>query len=297
MFMAASLAFVIAAQFLNALIVLVDKHIVTRTAISSPAVYSFYVGILSAVFLVLAPFGVVGTPDAYTLILSAVMGAAFIASILFLYHALKIAATTDVVPLLAALSTITAFTLGTVLLDETLPRSFLPALGLFVAGTLLVGHFRFNARSFLYVILSAILFGFSAILLKILFAHTSFLDGLFWSRMGNVAAALTLLAVPACRRGIRESSKRIAPRDSALVIVNRFLGGVAFLFTVYAIHLGSVSLVNALSALQFLFVFLIIFLLRRPMPEQFTHEFRPGHVAHKVASMICIFAGFLMLFL
>lgn len=294
---ALSLAFVVFAQILNALIVLIDKHIVTRTVVSNPGVYAFYVGSLSGVALLVAPFGGVHTPDSYTILLSVAMGISFIASIVLLYSALKIAATTDVVPWLAAISTVATFLLGSIFLMENLPKSFIPALVFFVMGMFFVGHFRFNVKSFFFIACSGILFGLSAILLKILFSHTSFIDGFFWSRMGNVFGALLLFLLPSCRRGVLYSSKNMTQRAGFLIVFNRILGGLAFLLVVYAISIGSVSLINALSSLQFLFLFVLIFLMRKSMPEQFGHEFRPGHVAHKIFSMLFILVGFFVLFL
>ncbi len=292
-----SLVFAVFAQVLNACIVLIDKYIVTSTNISRPSAYAFYVGIISGVVIILIPFGVIHTPSMFVIGFSLLIGFTFIASIILLYSALKIASATDVVPWLAAVSTVTTFLAGFVILEENLPSSFLYALTLFVVGMLLVGHFRFNARSFLLVIFSGILFGFSAVFLKILFSNTSFIDGFFWSRMGNVVGALSLLLWPRCRKAVLHSSKTTTNKTASLVIVNRVIGGVAFLFVLYAIRLGSVSVVNSLSSLQFIFIFLFIFLLRHKMVDLFEHEFRPGHVAHKVVAMLFITAGFLVLFL
>lgn len=293
------LSFILAivAQLFNALIVLIDKHIVTRTAVSSPTAYAFYVASLSSVVLFMVPWGVVHMPDLYTIYLSLVIGLSFVISIVLLYSVLKIAATTDVIPWLVAISTVATFVFGSLFLNENLPQSFIPALALFVLSMFFVGHFRFNARSFFFIACSGVLFGASAVFLKVLFSHTSFADGFFWSRMGNVFGALLLLLMPSCRSVVFGHSRQIIKHVGVLIITNRILGGLAFLLTIYAIHLGSVSVVNALSSLQFLFVFVLIFLLRNVMSEQFEHEFRPGHVTHKVVSMALIIAGFLVLFI
>jgi len=294
---ALSLTFAVLAQLLNALIVLIDKHIVTKTAVSNPVVYTFYVGLLSGAVLPIASLGIVHAPDSYTIILSVLMGVSFIFSIIFLYSALKIAATTDIVPWLVAISTVATFLLGSFFLMENLPQTFVPALLFFVMSMFFVGHFRFNMKSFFFIACSGILFALSGVLLKILFSHTSFIDGFFWSRMGNVFAASLLFLLPSCRQGVLKSTKNMTQSAGFLIVLNRVLGGLAFLLVVYAINLGSVSMVNALSSLQFLFVFVLIFLMRKIMPAQFEHEFRPGHVAHKILSMFFILVGFFVLFL
>jgi len=292
-----SILFVTFGQFLNASIVLIDKYIVTSTVISRPSTYAFYVGLLSGVVIVLLPFGVVGIPSALVIWVSILIGFTFVASIILLYSALKIANTTDVVSWLVAISTVSTFLLGSAFLNEELPGSFVPALIFFLIGIMLVGHFRFNAKSFFFVVFSGFLFGLSAVMLKYLFGHTNFVDGFFWSRMGNVFATMFLLFIPSVRKSIFSSSKQVSRKTSSLVVLNRFLGGVAFLSILYAIKLGSVSVVNALSSLQFFFVFILVILLMKKMPQLYEHEFRPGHIMHKVFAMIFIAIGFFVLFL
>ncbi len=293
-----TLAFSLAvfAQVLNACIVLIDKYIVTSTHISRPSAYAFYVSIISGIVIVLLPFGYVHLPDMYVISLSLLIGVTFVVSILLLYSALKIASATDVVPWLAAVSTITTFVSGTLFFHEDLPRFFPYALILLVIGMLLVGHFRFNAKSFSFVVLSGIFFGASAIFLKKLFGHTDFVDGFFWSRMGNVLGGLLLLFSADCRKAVFHASKTSTHKTTFLIVLNRALGGIAFLCTLYAIRVGSVSIVNSLSSLQFVFIFLFIFLLRNKMVALFQHEFRPGHVLHKLLAMAFIVLGFFVLF-
>jgi len=260
-------------------------------------VYAFYVAIISGVVLILVPFGVVHVPSGYTAVLSLLIGFTFIASIVSLYSALKHANATDVVAWLAAVSTLTTFVFSFFVMHEQLPASFAISLLLFLIGMALVGHFRFYARSFLLVVCSGILFGLSAVFIKVLFTQTTFIDGFFWSRMGNVIGALSLLLFPSVRRSIFTVSKQVSHATSSLIVVNRILGGLAFLCVLYAIRLGSVSIVNALSSLQFVFIFLLIFLFRHKLPVFYHHEFRPGHVFHKVLAMLFIMAGFFTLFI
>lgn len=291
-----SIAFVVLGQVLTAFTVLIDKYVVTQTAVTRPGVYAFYVAIMSGIVLILLPFGVIQIPSPQTLGISILMGFTFITSIILLYDALKHGNATDVVAWLAAISTLTTFVASYFFMNEELPSSFPLALVFFLLGMALVGHFRFYARSFLFVILSGMLFGFSAVLVKYLFMHTDFANGFFWSRMGNVLAALTLLLIPGIRDHISSTSKAVTHKASSLIFVNRILGGLAFLCVLYAIRLGSPAIVNALSSLQFVFVFLLIFLFRKKIPEFYHHEFRKGHVLHKVLAITFIIIGFFTLF-
>ena len=292
-----SIGLVVFAQLLNAISVLIDKYVVTHTTITRPSVYVFYVGMISGTALLLLPLGIVGMPDATTIWLSLDIGFVFIASILFLYRALKHANATDVVVWLTAVSALTSFIYGVFFLDEQLPRAFPFAIGLFVLGMFFVGHFRFYARSFLQVIAAGLLFGLSVVLVKILFSHASFIDGFFWSRMGNMIAALSLLFFPSVRNHVFHITRSTSKHVGALIFVNRALNGIALLCILYAIGLGSVSLINSLSSLQFVFIFLLIFAFAKYVPQLYEHEFRPGHILHKVVAMCFISVGFIVLFL
>lgn len=292
-----SILFVVIGQLLNASIVLIDKYIVTKTSVTRPGVYVFYIGLISGVVLIMLPFGIVGLPDMYTIFLSLDIGFVFVLSLLFLFRALKHANATDVVVWLTAISTLTTFIFSAVFLNEKLPDSFPYAIAFFLVGILLVGHFRFNARSFFQVLVSGVLFGLSAVLLKVLFSHTNFIDGFFWSRMGNLTAALSLLLFPSIRNHLFAITKKTTRKTRILILINRVLGGLAFLFILYAIRLGPVSVVNSLSSLQFFFIFLIIFVFRKYMPELYHHEFRHGHILHKTLAMAFIITGFFILFI
>lgn len=292
-----SIGFAILGQILNASTVLIDKYIVTKTSVSRPGVYVFYVGMISGIVLLLLPFGVVNAPSWHIILLSLDIGFVFVVSILFLYRALKHANATDVVAWLTAISALTTFLFGSIFLNEELPASFPYAMALFIIGILLVGHFRFYARSFLQVIAAGTLFGLSVVLIKILFSSVSFIDGFFWSRIGNMAAALSLLLFPSIRNHVFQITKNTSKKTGFIIVANRILGGLAFLFILYAIRLGPASIVNALSSLQFLFIFLIIFFFGKYMPELYRHEFRHGHILHKVLSMCFIIAGFFVLFI
>lgn len=291
-----SIGLVIAGQLLSAASVLIDKYVVTQTSITRPSVYVFYVGMTSSVALLLLPFGIVHIPDTTTIWLALEIGVVFIVSIRMLYRALKHANATDVVAWLTAVSALTTFVFGALFINEELPRGFPFAMAFFIAGMLFVGHFRFYALSFLQATIAGMLFGLSAVLLKILFSHTDFIDGFFWSRMGNVAAALSLLLFPSIRENIFHITRRTGVHVGALIIANRILNGIAFLCILYAIRVGSVSIVSALSSLQFIFIFLLIFLLAKHVPKLYEHEFRQGHILHKIVAMCFISVGFLVLF-
>lgn len=285
------------AQLINAGTVLIDKYVLGRSSgIGKPMVYAFYVSLLSGFVLVLVPLGYVGMPSAEVLGLSIMTATAYIASIVLLYTSLKMTNPSDVVPVVGGTAALMAFALEHAWLDEPLPAVFVVAFVFLVLGSLFLSHFRFTVRSFFYAFGAGALFGVSAFIIKLIFAETSFIDGFFWTRMANVIGALLLLAIPGTWLAIRSGYRSSSGGLRSVVIFNKVLAGIAFALTLWAIQLGSVSIVNALSGLQFVFLLGFAYLFGRVFPSIFHGEIHPHKFPHKLVGVICIVIGVGILF-
>ncbi len=288
----------IAAQLLSAVVVFVDRFVLTqKKGMDSPLVYAFYVSLLSGIVLVLLPFGVVSIPDSLVLQLSLASAASFITSLLLLYSALRAGHASDVMPVVAAFSALSSFVLASVWLKEQLPTLFVFSVGFFILGTFLISRFRFTKRQFILVVVAGLLFGLTAFLIKLMFEHTTFWDGFFWSRMGNVIGALLLLLWPGNMRVILHGTRSSSHGTKWLVLGNKTLAGVANAITFFAISLGSVSVVNAMGGFQFAFLPVIAFLFARRFPNVLRGEVFHAGISHKLAGIGCIVTGPAMLYL
>ena len=286
------------AQLLNAAVILADKYLVTSKAISKPVVYAFYVGLLSGVVVLTAPFGVIFPPRLEIIGLSFLIALSYIFSILFLYKSLAASDASDVAPVSGALAAISTLVFSFVFLNHDLSRNFLTGFILLVGGTLLMSFFRFKKWSALHAVLAGVLFGLSSVFVKILFNTTSFIDGFFWSRMANVAGALMLLLWPANLRAIVQNIKSSTRGTKLLVMGNKGLAGTAFLLILLAISLGDVSIVNALAGAQFLFLLLFALIFTKKFPGYFFETVYRRHIIiQKLAGIILISAGLVFLFL
>ncbi len=286
------------AQLISACIVLVDKYVlVSHEHLGKPAVYAFYISILSGFVLILVPFGIISIPTLTVVALSLLASATFILSVLFLYSALKRGNASDAVPIVGAVSALVAAFLAYVLLHQDLPRAFIPAFLLLVIGTVLISHFRLTWNSLGRVVISGIFFGASAVLLKLIFTETDFINGFFWSRMTNVIGALFLLAFPFNRKAILHGYHHSSKKMKWLVVSNKTLGGIAGVLTLLAISLGSVTVVNAMSGLQFVFLIVFAYLGSLWLPSVFKGEVHRHQFPHQVYGIVCVVAGVAALFL
>lgn len=265
--MATWLTLAIAAQFLYAVSVVVDRHIVVRAQhIGKPIVYAFYVSLLSGFVLVIAPFGIVSWPSAHVVVLSLLNAGVFVAAIYFLYSALRHARASDAAPVVGAISAITTLVLAGLFLEGDVTGSFVIPVLLLAFGTALISHFHFSREAVLYTLLSGAMFGAMAFTFKLVVNEVPFIDGFFWTRTMNVVVALGLLVVPAIRMAILKGGKHSTHGAKALVIGNKVIGSGASVLTAFAISLGSVTVVNALSGLQFAFLYIFALLFAKNMP-------------------------------
>ena len=187
--------------------------------------------------------------------------------------------------------------LAFIFLHQDLPRAFLPAFILLVIGTVLISHFKLTWNSLGLVVVSGVFFAASAVLIKLIFQETDFINGFFWSRMTNVIGALSLLIVPANRRAIFHGYRSSSQKLKWLVVSNKALSGVAVFLTLAAISLGSVSVVQAMAGLQFVFLLGFGYLSAAWFPAIFKGEIHAHQFPHQVYGTLCIMAGLAALFL
>ncbi len=287
---------VIIAQFLVALSVLGDKLLVSDKQLKKPAVYAFYISILSAVVLFLLPFGVVSSPNNVVIILSLAVAVSYILSIMGLYTSLRTASASEVLPIIGGVSAISTFLIKHFFYGEVFTKNFAIGSLFLVIGMVLVSHFRFPKKIIWYMFFSGVLFAVSSVLVKEVFNHTDFWNGFFWTRMANVLGALLLLIIPGNLYAILKESKHSKSETTFLLLGNKTLSALSFILILYAISLGNVSVINALSALQYLFLFIIAVVFARKFPDFFKGEISRKEIFHKLTAISIILIGFFVLF-
>jgi len=264
------LGLVIAAQFLMAIVALVDKYVVTSTKTAlRPFSYAFWISILSAGSVVvylfswvpvpieglsIPSFSNIEAPSLLVFALSITAGYAFFSALLSFFTALKSADASDVVPVVGGLNALFTLLLSFAFLDDPLPSNFLYGFVLLVLGTFVISRFRFSGRVVLSVTHAGLMYGVHYIALKALFDVTNFDTAFFWSRMAIVAVALSMLLIPEYYENVMRHTSKVRTQDGVFVLGNKILAGIASLLLLKAIEHGNVALVQALGGIQYLFL-------------------------------------------
>lgn len=300
------------AQFINAVVAILDKFIVSDTRMMPrPFVYAFYSCLITSAWGLIYLLGFIpglaalGVPHLSNVELPTiqVVGMSFLAAYTFfmalvsMYDGLKEADASDVMPVIGAVSAMSTFIMGYLFLDVRLTENFVWGIALLATGTMLVSQVRFTKKIILNTFHSGIFFALHYIAMKGLFMETSFDDGFFWSRVGFVLFALSLLLVPVYLEKIKEQTKVTTARAGLVVLGTKVFAGIAAFMLLKATDWGDVAVVQALDGLKFVFILLLSILFARYLPAPACDDCRTATtVVRKVAYVAIISIGFIILF-
>lgn len=289
------LPLVIGGHLVNAVAFLVDKILLTH-AVRPPHAYAFFIGILSAVALVLLPFGVGGVTVG-GIVADCVIGVLFIVALWSFFVALKFGEASRVVPFLGG-----AIPIFTVIIERFFGAAFtateLFAITVLTTGTVLIVweprrfyHGRHDTTPWRMAVLAAVCFALSAAGARALFLSQGFLPSFFWQRMGSLLAAGAMLAPRRWREEISRALAGLPLTSAAAFLGNQILGAIGFFTLQYALTQVSAAVVQALQGVQYVFLFLLVVLFSVRYPRLLSEQLLPGTVILKLAATSLIVGG------
>lgn len=289
--------------FLSALTIILDKFILGSKKVGSPPVYAFYIGLLGLSALFLAPFGF-SVPPISQIILSVIAGSLFTYGILTLYFAIKVGEAGRVAPLAGSVIPFGAYFLSILFFGEKVSAISLLGAVLLILGGLLISFdlpLKLDRKKFFpgfkFAVLAGLILAVAYSFLKLVYNEQSFFNGFIWTRFGSVFAIASFFLVPEWRKNILRSLGNFKkPTHShihagSLVVLNKIAGGTASILFNYAIALGSVTLVNALVASQYVFILILAAVFSVWHKEIFQEKLYFWDWAQKAGAIIVIGAG------
>ncbi len=274
------------AAFINGISAVFDKKLLGEKGISDPLVYTFWVGILSVLALLLLPFGFVAIP-VEGIIFSLVTGVIFIFALFVFFTTLHKFSATDVLPMVGGLTPIAALLLSSAFLEQKIGIGNSIGFVILVSGAfvfLFTGKPEFRLKTLSLALVSALLFGFSLIFKKIAFGYGPFIPIFIWISAGGVIFSLILLNFPKFRARILNSSGETRPKHKIYFLLNRGLAASAAIAVNYAIFLGHPAIVESVMSFKYVVIFIAARIL---VKEKFYGKLLFG----KIAGMILIIFG------
>lgn len=283
---------------LNAISSVVNKSLLNKD-IPNPVVYTFYICILGLAVFALAPFGLAWI-GFNMFIISLIAGILFTGALLSMFTALLNDEVSRVIPLIGGLQPFLVFWLAFFFLGERLLNNQVIAFVLVLLGGLLITirwqkASRQQVKLFFLSLLSALLFALSFVLSKYIFDSTDFISGFIWIRVGSFLGAVVLLLWAVNRKAIFGNVKTAGRTVGLIFILGQVAGALSFIMINWAMAMGSVTLVNALQGLQYVFLFIIVLLLAKRYPEWLKENTRGLVLVQKIIAILLISGGLYLL--
>ncbi|MFA6094463.1 MAG: hypothetical protein WC757_01070 [Candidatus Paceibacterota bacterium] len=291
-----------------AFVSILDKSILT-TNFKHPAVYAFYTTIFSAITVVLLPF--FGFPHNIDLLWSLGSGISFGLGVWAMYIAFRHGEASHLTPLVGAVVAVATAILSYFVLNTSFSPHEKIGLTLLIGASFFLSYEKSNREKglylgFLWAIISGLLFAFSHISAKHIYTLYPFINGLIWTKSSIGIVGIAIILIPRFRKQI--FNKKVAipeqsqqqPVEKQKGSITKFattktLGIVSTLCIQYAIAIGSVAIVNALAGLQYVLVFIFIFLLTKMRPKIFSEDFTRKEFIMQTLAIVLIVTGLLFL--
>ena len=282
---------------LLSVVFVLDKIIVTKN-VSDPAVYTWYSTFFVFGALLLLPFGV-GMLSGMDWIWAILSGVSFGFALWMLFIGLKKGETSHINPFVGAITTVGTYYFASAFLSESLTQMQLFGIIILVISAILFSfeksakHNGFHT-GFIWAIGAGILFAASHVSAKYIYLHYDFFTGFVWTRATTGLVAIVTLFHPSVRALFTQKKKKKTKQKKnplTLIVIDKILGVLAVILIQYAIAIGNTSMVVALAGVQFVFMFILVYVLTFFAPKLFKEDFTKKEVILQVIGIIFVVFG------
>ena len=273
-----------------------DKILLKQPQTKNLSSYVFWLGFISVFGLCLIPFG-------YTFPGWGLAALAFGTGIIHLvanylyYGALKKGEASETLAMMGGFSPVLTALIGIPLLAQPLGKGNLLGFVLMVSG----GFVMFFSEKLAlrqvmpWMISASATFGLVNVLEKVVFDNTNFVSGYVFFTVGTFAGALLMLLYPKWRRDIFTHSEEASPRSKTWYMVNRFMAGVGSFLIFYAISLTSPAVVDSITGLRYVIIFVGAFWITRWRPKWLRENFTGLTLVGKSVATALVVSGLVLL--
>lgn len=279
-----------------------DKLVLNRS--KSPRVYTFYVGVLSLVVLLLAPFVGLSIPRATSFLWVIFTSFVIIAGLYILYSTVSKFEVSRVVPIVGALQPLFILLLTWIFFGSLIAKGgdLLAFLILFIASIIISVERKIEVTKNLLKLslLSSFLMSLSFVMIKMVFLNIDFFQGIIWIGIFNFLFVLIFLFNKSFRKEIFTKESAFDKKTLSLVVLTQGAGGLASILQNFAIFLApasSLAIINALRGVQYAFLFVITLIFSLFYPKILKEEISKKVVIQKVIAILLILVGLAVLVL
>ena len=280
-----------------------DKLILTKS-VPKPIVFVFYSTLFVLPIFLFLPFGIIWPTIWTDHLIFAVSGISFALALWAMYVGFQESEISHVGPLVGAATPFFVFLLANIFLGEKFTSLKLLAIFILIFGSLVVSFEKSKwhngwHRGMAWGVLAGLLFAVSHVTAKYAYDAYGFYNGFVWTKLWIGAFALFLLPFPSVRALFRRRHYEAPLPNQAgaagLVVANKLLGILGVVLVQYAIALGSVSLVNALSGVQYALLIILVALISKFYPRILKETYTKKEIFQEASAVAIIGLGLVLL--
>lgn len=271
-----------------------DKVLLKRKGMENLATYVFWLGAISIFGLVLIPFGF-KMPPLKIAGFAVAGGLCDLLATWFYYAALKAGEASEEMAAMGGFTPVATVAISIPLLGIHLDGRLAGFAVMTMGGFVMFFAEKLPLTKMLpRVIAAAALFGMTDVLQKLAFNGANFVSGYVFFTVGTFAGAMALLLYPTWRRQIFQASEEVPPRSKVGYMMNRLLAGVGSFLVVFAVSRIAPSLVEAISGVRYVVIFIGAYLITQFRPSWFKEDFTRRALVIKVVGTSLVVAGLIL---
>lgn len=286
-----------------AVVAIMDKFILTKS-VKKTATLTFYSTIFFLLLFLFLPW-VDKLDSILDYIISLVSGLAFGFALWAMFISLKEGEASHISPFVGGVTAVATYVFSYLILSENLSREVVFGFVFLTLACFLLSfeksrrHKGFH-RGFIWAVLAGILFGLSHVTAKMIYDLYSFGIGLVWTKGTIGFVGVVAMFAPSFWQQFSAKEQSVTPESSTggkaiLVTSSRLFGLIGTLLVQYAIAIGSVTVVNGLAGMQYVIMFILIYILTKIRPSLFLEYFTRKEITVEISALVLVVIGLILL--
>jgi len=292
----------IASYFILAAVNITDSFLLKKV-IDDERVYTFLIGALGLVVLFAIPFADFSKVGVGGFYLNIIAGISFAFALILFFSALKNGEASVVVPFIGGGVPIIVTIASFIFLHEQFTGIILSGIILLLIGGVVMTLIPKQTRHWWNIfkkdhplgigkaIISIILFAIFFVISKHAYDTQGFLGPFIIARVGTFIGVVWLLFDKKFRKHVGKFIKKTLHSSYYVYYINQFFGAIGFLGLNIAISLHSVTIINALQGIQYVFVLILASILTLKYPKMFKENITRRVILEKSFAVILIAVG------
>ena len=271
---------------------------------SKPKTYTFIVGLLSLISILIIPFVEFGYPSLISLAFIILEAIVYIAGLYAMFYALEHFDVSKVMPTIGAtqpifIALLSFFFWGYYKMEGNEILAFL----ILLIGSVLISidkSPKITRKSLEISLITALLFSLDFIFSKFVFAEMSFWQGFIWMRIFSFIFVLVFLFDKKFIKELKEGNGKLNKKTGIVFFTAQTFGGLANILQSWAIFLVPVSylaIMNSMKGIQYAFLFVLVVLTSSFLPKVLKEDMSKKIMMQKIISILIIGLGLAVLVL